>query len=128
MININIFDFIIVSLAIWRISSLFVNEDGLYRVFPKFRRLIGQNAYVQKRSPENNIIIIKLDKFDFKTPYTYLQNDSEFSKLFSCIWCLSMWVSFLTWALYSFTVPLGIFEYIIISLASSTVSIVLEKR
>ena len=45
MITVNITDFILCLLAIWRISHLFSQEDGPFDLVIKFRKLFGQSFF-----------------------------------------------------------------------------------
>lgn len=65
----SIFDFLIIALACWRITSLFVREDGPGGIFAKFRNWLGvrYNTY--------------------SMPY----GTNGFSKAILCIWCSSVW-------------------------------------
>lgn len=63
-------DFIILSLAVWRISNLLVDESGPYDILSKFRYAIG------------------IDYTDRGERFT----TNEFAELFDCVFCLSVWV------------------------------------
>ena len=69
----NILEIILLGLACFRLSSLFVNEDGPFKMFRKLREKFGITHY------ENGIICEIPDKF--------------LCNLFSCVWCLSVWIS-----------------------------------
>ncbi len=45
MIKINIMDFILCALAVWRISYLLSQEDGPFDIVVKFRKLFGQGFF-----------------------------------------------------------------------------------
>jgi hypothetical protein len=63
-------DFLILSLATWRISNLFVNEDGPFMVFAELRRLAGAT-------------------YDFEgEPIA----SNEAAKLLVCVFCCSVWL------------------------------------
>lgn len=64
---------IIYCMAVWRISSLLVNESGPWYVFQKFRKLFG----------------IRHDLNDVPTYFP----DNVFAQMFSCVWCTSIWVA-----------------------------------
>lgn len=64
--------FIILALATWRISSLLVNEAGLWEVFFRIRKLAGIEH------DENGKVWIVPERF--------------FAQLLSCVWCASLWV------------------------------------
>lgn len=58
--------FAILALATWRLSSLLVNEDGPFKVFYRLRTRAG----------------------------VYKQGElSQVAELFTCIWCMSIWVA-----------------------------------
>ena len=57
--------------AVWRLSSLLVSESGPFNIMDKFRYLIGI------RYNEHNQIYGK----------------NTFADLFTCVWCVSVWVS-----------------------------------
>lgn len=45
MTGVNVTGFIICTLAIWRISHLFSQEDGPFDIVIKFRKLLGQGFF-----------------------------------------------------------------------------------
>lgn len=63
-------EFIILSLATWRLSSLLVNEAGPKNMFGKFRTWAG----------------IRVDAYS--QPYA----TGFLSELLMCVWCTSVWV------------------------------------
>lgn len=65
---------IVYSIAIWRISNLFVNEAGPFNIFLRLRKWAG---------------IIHDD-----TGSAFMIPDKFVAQLLSCIWCFSIWVSF----------------------------------
>jgi len=74
-------DFLLVLvLATWRISSLFVNEDGPFGMFAKWRNLFGVRYDEQSQ------------------PY----GTSVLGELFSCIFCFSIWVGLILMIAYSY--------------------------
>lgn len=66
-----LFEFLVLSLASWRIASLLVDEAGPFDVFERLRVFVGIK-YDQKNEP-------------FAT--------NEIAKQFMCIWCMSLLVS-----------------------------------
>ncbi len=45
MMKINITDFILCTLAVWRLSYLFSQEDGPFDLVIKFRKLLGEGFF-----------------------------------------------------------------------------------
>ena len=94
-------NFLIVALAVWRISSLLVNEEGPFGIFERFRYLIGVRYDEQSERYGKNV----------------------FASLFVCVWCLSFWIGLFA-ALYQATT---IADWAIRGLALSTVAIIIEE-
>lgn len=63
-----------VGLATWRVSSLLVSEDGPWHVFDRIRGRIGLHE-----AGEMGVV----------------------QEVFSCVWCMSVWVAPVMWALHS---------------------------
>lgn len=61
---------LVIALAVFRISNLLVFEEGPFLIFPRFRHFVGV-------------------RFDAMSE---AQADNELAKLFTCIWCLSVWM------------------------------------
>lgn len=97
------YEFIIISLAVWRISSLLVDEMGPYQVFELFRFTIGVRHNEQGTAYGLN----------------------EFAEVFCCLYCLSIWVAMLTFILYALF-PAYVF-YLSLPLALSAAAIVVNK-
>ena len=72
--------FVIYALATWRISSMFVDEPGPFRIFVKIRELVGIT-----HDSDDQVEII---------PSGFLPG------IFSCVWCFSLWSGFF-WTLVS---------------------------
>ena len=69
----DILDFIIFGIAVWRVSSLIVEEEGPFHMFRKIREATGI------QHDESGAIWIVPDTFA--------------AGLLSCIWCASVWVA-----------------------------------
>lgn len=67
-------DLVLVGLATWRVSSLLVYEDGPWHVFDRMRGRIGLHD-----AGEMGVV----------------------QEAFSCVWCLSVWVAPVMWAVHS---------------------------
>jgi len=110
----SIVTFLVVGLAVWRISSLLVNENGPFYVFRELRERAGIHNTIRSIFGKNANTVEKV------VPDTF------FAQLLSCVWCCSIWVGF------SFTLLLCMSEAVsvLISLpfAWSAVSIFLNKH
>ena len=101
----NIFTFVILSLATWRVSKLLTGEAGPFNVFLKIRKASG---------------IVHLDYTPYQIPDTF------FAQLLSCVWCTSVWVGTL-WFVAWYLAPKET-ELIAIPLALSAVAILFESH
>lgn len=63
---------LVLTLAVWRLSSLLAIEDGPYQMFTKLRHKAG----------------VRYDQYS--NPY----GETELAKGILCIWCVSVWVGF----------------------------------
>ncbi len=95
--------FIVLALATWRITSLFVNEAGPFGVFAKLRYAIG----------------VRYD--DYSKPY----GNNIVANAFVCVWCLSIWVSLVA-AIFLFP-HIVWWQYPIAVLALSAVAITIDE-
>ncbi len=92
---------IILSLATWRLSSLLTAEEGPYKIFGKLRESVGV-YYIG-------------DRVDAET---------ELAKLFSCTWCLSIWIGAIASVAYVIYEPI---VWIVMPLALSAAAIIVGK-
>lgn len=74
---------IVYGLAVWRISSLFVREDGPALMFRRLREWAGITH------DEQGVIFMIPDTF--------------FAGVLSCVWCCSVWISFFLTAFWLFS-------------------------
>lgn len=77
------FNWFIVALAVWRITSLLVDESGPSDILVRFRRLVG----VRKRTTEQG---------------TQRYGTNWVASGLTCVWCTSVWVAFILWPLFFF--------------------------
>lgn len=66
-------EFVVICLFVWRISSLLVDESGPWDILVKFRRFIG----------------VYYDEYSMK------QAKTPIASLFLCVWCISVWLGWL---------------------------------
>lgn len=97
---------IIFGLAVWRISSLFVNEDGPFEVFRNFRLWSG----------------IQYDDFGMMN----MIPNSFFAGVLSCVWCCSIWISFFLTAIWLFYPEIALKASV--PFAFSAVAIIIDTR
>lgn len=91
-------------LAVWRTSSILIAEDGPYDLIAKFRALVGVRYDERSVAYGTNTLAI----------------------LFTCIWCMSIWVSTVLSALLFYAPKFGAFVNLI--LAGSALAIMFEER
>ena len=85
---------ILAVLACYRLARLFVEDDGPFGIFDKWRDLVGANVNVV-HGPMNAI-----SRQEYKEP------DSELGKLFECQYCIGVWCAVLCAVLVAFpTLP-----------------------
>ena len=92
-------------LTVWRISSLLVAEDGPFLIFRRLRTWVGI-----QHDAEGLVFLIP---------------DGFLPKLFSCVWCMSMWVSVAFLILRQFNSLIS--YYLALWMALSAVAILVEK-
>ena len=97
--------FLILSLATWRISSLFVEERGAFDIFLRIRKLAG----------------IKHDSHYEPTEWP----DKFFPNLLSCVRCTSIWISIGFFIFWLFAPDIAI--YFAIPFALSTLAILIDN-
>ena len=105
----NWFEFLIMGLATWRISSIIADEDGPYEMFGRLRKWAGEyEPYPTTGQREAS------------TPW---------GKGIICIWCLSCYVGFLFLALYLLRSLIGFPLHLVLSFpfALSTIAILINK-
>jgi hypothetical protein len=100
----NILEIVVLGLACWRLTSLLYQEKGPFSVFQKLRERMGITHIDDKPC-------IYPDKF--------------LCQLFSCVWCLSVWISGLLTVGYIFLPDVTI--YFSVWLGLSTITIGLDK-
>lgn len=98
-------DLIIYGFAVWRISSLFVREDGPTYIFRHLREKIGITH------DEQGVPVI--------IPDTFLAG------VFSCVWCFSIWVAFF-WTIFWLMLPEWSLK-IAVPFAMSGVAILIDR-
>lgn len=94
-------DFFLVSLAVWRVSSLFAREDGVFDIFLRFRLLIG----------------VEFDKSSEEVGTNWL------SKGVLCVLCSSVWFS----AIGAFFLASNLWQWLVYLLALSAMAIVVDS-
>lgn len=93
--------YLIMALATWRLTSLFVNEAGPFNMFKWLREKTGITHH------DDGEIANIPERF--------------WAKLLSCVWCLSIWMAIIVYFIYQYC------EIIVIILAISCATIVIDK-
>lgn len=96
---------VVCGLATWRISSLFVSEEGPFEMFTNIRKRCGVHIFANS-DPDISIVP---------------DNQGQLARLLSCIWCFSVWATPIVWAIYAL-VPIVVFV-----IASMVIPIVIER-
>ena len=104
-------DYLLLILATWRISCLLLYEEGPFDIFTRLRNLIG--IYEELDSEGDTQQYIDPDKSNFLTA------------LFSCLYCLSIWLGF-GFAILYFTFP-NIAIYIATPFAISAGAVLIDN-
>ena len=94
--------FVVLALAVWRLSSLLAREEGPFCIFDKIRLRLGVRYDQNSEAYGTNNI----------------------SKGLICVWCNSIWVGFVA----SFIVSNTIEDVIINTLALSAAAIIIEEK
>lgn len=80
-------DKLLLALAVWRVTSLLVQEDGPYDVFAKLRRFIG----------------VYYDEYSVK------RGKNVVASAMTCVWCFSVWIALLFVLLFGETTSIAVF-------------------
>lgn len=90
---------LVAGLSTWRTSSLLLYEDGPFDVFTHLRQMVGVYRPGERK---------------------------RLARLFTCVWCLSVWVG----AAHAVAIATTVCEpaYLWLAFPSSTVAILIDKR
>lgn len=94
---------VLLGFATWNISSLLVREDGPFLVFARLRNRVG--------------VIVSAEGIVYA--------DNALGELFTCIWCMSRWVSLVLFVSFYFFPVFTTFICIVCSL--STIAILVDR-
>lgn len=97
-----VYKFVLIGMAVWRLSSLLANEDGPFDVFARFRNLLG----------------VEYDKNGESFGTTWI------SKGIICTWCISVWVG----AIVALSLSDDFITWLIHTLALSTTAIIIDSK
>lgn len=101
------YDLVILILSTFRITNLFMYEDGPFEIFERFRKVLN---------------IYQIELADGSTHLEVIDNN-QIGKLFSCFWCLSVWV-----AIFNFLLPEIVKKYLLLPLAISAGAIIIRQK
>lgn len=105
--------FLLLALALWRISAMLVYEDGPFFCFRRLRKFVragefgGDTIDANRLSPEELEEIMRAGG----------RRRGFLGELLSCLWCTSVWVALLIGLLYLF-VPSSIYLWGLLALSS----------
>lgn len=127
MTELNPFNLILIGLATWRLSSLLVNEAGPFNMFDRIRMFFGVKYYFVDYTEEKKRVIyldiVTIEKFDGRD--FNREHKSQISKLFSCVWCISVFVSY--FLVFLLVVSPDLFHVFTFWLSASAVAIAFES-
>ncbi len=101
-------DFLVMALAVWRVSSLLVNEQGPFDMFLRLRKAAGIIH------DENKEVAVVPERF--------------WPQLLSCIWCTSMWVAIATSLLYCLFPMITIYLCLPFALSAGAITVACLSR
>lgn len=79
----SIIEFVVLSLATWRLSSLLIEEEGPFEILEKLRHRLG----------------VRWDETS-----THVHGQNELATTLTCLWCTSLWAA-LAWAIFWLLAP-----------------------
>jgi len=80
----------IVALATWRLSYMLVSERGPFRLFERIRARVGVRVVEMEHQQSWGMEKV-----------THVTASNELGELFTCVYCLSVWVAPALFALWS---------------------------
>jgi hypothetical protein len=92
---------LVVGMAAWRVSSLFVREEGPGNFFQRIREKCGIIHH------ENGAIIVP-EKF--------------MAEMLACVWCFSVWATPIMWGMYYIS------PEVVFIIAAMTIPVVIDER
>lgn len=99
-----IFEFILLSFAVWRVSSLITSEDGPWDIFAKLRNISG----------------VRYDESSQEYGTTSL------SRGILCLWCVSLWVGLPIAFIFPIPITGSLFDVFVTWLAFGTSVILVD--
>lgn len=115
----------ILFVATWRLSKLLNDEDGFLHIFTIIRHIFGVRYVFYDKQDGEQIVEKSLslkevfelgdDVYSLETKYLW-----HISQLFSCIWCMSVWVGTLL-VLVAYFFPMTIFMSLVLSCSASAI-------
>ena len=81
---------ILETLATWRLTSLFVQEEGPFELFEHIRQFVGVKEFNELDQLEQDRVYGCL--MPFEVPPEIVANN-VIAKALTCTWCFSMWIS-----------------------------------
>lgn len=97
-------EFIVVAMAIWRVSSIVAREDGPMDIFSKFKTRVLDISEDERLQISGRKML------------------NSFYRGLNCMWCNSVWFS----AIASIFISISFVEWIVITLSLSTLVIMIE--
>lgn len=114
-------EILLIGFATWRLTSLFVQEDGVFRMFTIFRIIFGFSVHKEDDKRVPTLEAVKLAYKDQLKGFVF-KPKNELGKALMCTWCTSVWVA--AFCLVLFYTP---FAFLLYLLAVSCVAILVNE-
>lgn len=92
----DILQLFVVSVVTWRVSNMFINDYGFLHIFLRLRYKVGVKYEIYDDIiPEfyNTYKEFKPLIYENRDVYTKAVKTSHLSEIFTCIYCMSVWLS-----------------------------------
>lgn len=106
----------------YRLCILIMEEDAPFGLAIRFRMLLNIESYYKSETDNEKMKFEDVFYF-YKVSQSHLLNKrnnlSELSRLFSCIWCLSIWIGFFLCLIFNI--------HFLFAFATSTIAVIVNS-
>lgn len=133
---IELIDMLILSIAIWRISEILIDEAGPFDIALRIRLFAGVRYYSFEQNAEGEFEKRFISRHQVLNANAendlgnYLSvGDNVFARLLSCIYCASVWVGALTVGIYlGYFGNFDLVTWGILTFAGSGITVILHEK